>query len=123
MEFKKWDDYTDLEQAATLFSDYFKDVNGCRPRFDQSSWTVEDYDRQMEVLSEEMEVVITDQRIREMEAVNKFEKLLEDTCITCGCSRRQALKYLKDAEGDDWYDNDYFEYSNSLPYGYLKKVA
>ena len=122
-EFKKWEDYSDLEQAATLYSDYFKDVNGCRPRFDQSSWTVEDYDRAMDSLAEEMEEIMKFDVTRREEAIVAFEKLLEETCVTCGCSKREAVKYLKDAEGDDWHDEEHYEYDNHLPFGYIKKAV
>ena len=120
MDFKSWDDYTELEQAHQLYSDYYKDVNGFRPRNDVSDWTLEDFDRAMESLSKEMEVVMDEDNARKLAAIEDFEKLLKETAITCGCSIRQAWEYLKQAEGDDWYDAGMYEYNTGLPYGYLK---
>lgn len=117
---KSWDDYTPLEQAHQLYSDYYKDVNGFRPRRDVSDWTLEDFDRAMKSLSEEMEVVMEDDRNHKLESIEAFEKLLKETAVTCGCSIRKAWDFLKQAEGDDWYDAGYYEYSSGLPYGYLK---
>lgn len=120
---KSWEDYTPLEQAAQLYSDYYKDVNGFRPRRDTSHWTLEDFDRAMDDLSKEMEVVMESDRQMKLEAIEKFEATLKEICITCGCSKATAWKYLKDAEGDDWYDAGYYEYSVGLPYGYLKYLG
>jgi len=117
--FKKWEDYTELEQAAVLYSDFYKSVNGPRPRFDQSHWTLEDYDRAMDDLQVDSDREMANKRIAEQAAVNELEAAITLTMATCSCDRETAWRYLKDAEGDDWYDDGYFEYSYNLPRGYL----
>ena len=121
-EFKRWEDYTELEQAAVLYSDYHKDVYGCRPRH-CADWTLEQYDRAMESLREDAEREMEWQRERQAKAVAEFEAAIATTMATCNCDRDTAWRYLKDAEGDDWYDDGYFEYSNGLPYGYLREAG
>lgn len=122
--FKTWEEYTPLEQAAVLYSDYYKDVNGFRPRNDISGWTLEDFDREMERLSAEMEVQMAYDKERKNEAVNKFELLVRNTIDMGAGDRETALKWIRDAEDDDYmkYDDDHFEYRYGLPYGYLKGV-
>lgn len=117
--FKKWEDYTELEQLATIYSDVFKSVNGCRPRFDQSTWTVARYEEALERLQEESDEQMAWQREREEIAAKDLEAAIATTMETCKCDRETAWRYLKDAEGDDWYDDGHYEYNNDLPRGYL----
>lgn len=52
---KTWEELTELEQVALIFSDLHKDVHGVRPRLiDEiyANWTVEDYHRQIDCLME-----------------------------------------------------------------------
>ena len=117
--FKKWEDYTELEQLASIYSDQYKSVYGPRPRFDQSSWTVADYERSLESLQEQADEQMVWQREREAVAVKDFEAAIATTMETCKCDRETAWRYLKDAEGDSWYDNGYYEFNTDLPRGYL----
>jgi hypothetical protein len=42
----KWEDLSELEQLATTYSDFHKDMYGFRPRHG-AEWTVEDYKKAM----------------------------------------------------------------------------
>ena len=51
-EFKSWSELSPLEQAAGTFWDFYKEAYGVRPRhIDTSSWTLEDFDREFEMLA------------------------------------------------------------------------
>jgi hypothetical protein len=121
-EFKKWEDYTPLEQAATIFSDFYKDVNGIRPRF-TSDWTLEQYDAAMDDLEDDAERERIAKKSREQDSIIEFENGIDRIKEACNCDRETAWRFMKDAEGDvEYFETGYFEYSNSLPYGYLVSV-
>jgi len=120
-EMKSWEELTELEQAACIFSDMYKDVHGVRPRFDDSSWTIEEYNRQMASLNEQMEIQIAEEKEREQEAISKFENLVAKTIEVGASNRETALRWImseSEANGD-W---EYFCFLNNLPYGYFKKT-
>ena len=51
-ELKSWQEMSDLEQAHCMFWDMYKDAYGFRPRsVDTSTWTLEDFQSEFEVLS------------------------------------------------------------------------
>lgn len=118
--FKRWEDYTELEKAQTIYSDEYKAVHGVRPRF-TADWTLEQFDKAFDSLAEEAKLEAEWQREREAIAVKDFEAAIATTMETCNCDRETAWRYLKDAEGDDWYDDGYYEYNTGLPRGYLEK--
>lgn len=116
--FRSWDELSPLEQAQSEYSDYYKSVHGFRPRF-TADWTLEDFDRAFEALAEDAKREAEWQKERMERGVKEFEAALATTMEVCGCDRDTAWRYMKDAEGDDWYDDGYFEYNNDLPRGYL----
>ena len=121
---KTWEELTELEQIACLFSDLHKDVRGFRPRFvDEiyANWTVEDYKREMEYLEKALEIVVAEEKIREQEAIAKFEQRIENL-VHGDVTRERVISWLMDAEGVQG-DFDYFCFLNGLPYGYFKEVA
>jgi hypothetical protein len=121
-EFKKWEDFTEKEQLLSMISDTHKDVYGVRWR-GFNNQTVDELKEILDSLYVAAEEEMNFQKERQEEAIKEFEKTLLNVCVTCACSRSTAIRYLKDAEGDDWYDDGHFEYSNNLPYGYLKSNA
>ena len=120
---KTWEELTELEQIACLFSDLHKDVHGFRPRANEiyADWTVEDYKREMEYLEKALEIVIAEEKVREQEAIVKFERRIENL-VHGDITRERVISWLMDAEGVQG-DFDYFCFLNGLPYGYFKEVA
>jgi len=119
-EFKSWEDLTPLEQAQSEYSDYFKSVHGFRPYSMVEGWTLEDYDSAFKVLEQDAIAENAWREQREKDAIEDFEDSLEKIQEICSCDRSTAWRYMKQAEGDDWYDSGYFEHGLGLPYGYLK---
>jgi hypothetical protein len=122
-EFKRWSELSPLEQAACTFSDFFKESYGFRPRhIDTSGWSLEDFDREFEVLArvcKENEVM---RAAEEAAAVVRFEARIVDL-IACGAKdRTTAIRWIAEAE-DCGSDMSYLCYCLGLPYQYLLEVA
>ncbi len=120
-EFRTWEEYTEKEQLEVIYSDVFKDVNGFRPRgFDM---TVEELKVALDALQEQVNILIKQNEVRRADAIVKIEDIIATVQKNCGCNRENALRYLKEAEGEDWYDWEHFCYDNHLPFEYFKEVA
>ena len=115
--------YERYNMESTIW-DLYKDVHGIRPRwmnFEAMS------DAELEAEYNSLLVELEEENKREAEeqerAVASFEAKLDSLVAMGAGSREKAIQWIIDAEGDDFYDNSYFEYEMGLPYGYLKKVA
>jgi len=107
-----------------IFSDLYKDANGFRPRqhefYDATPARKQViWDSLLDDLVREQE----NQQLRQEEAVNEFEALIVRTIESGAVDRVNALEWLRSAEEDAYQmlDDGYFEYTNGLPYGYLKE--
>lgn len=99
------------------YSDMFKDIHGCRPRW--MHFTPETIGRLMENLCYEYEQHVKAEKAREQQAIAEMEAAIQKAISLGAGSRRNALRWLMDAEGTkDW---EYFEYCNRVPYGYFKE--
>jgi hypothetical protein len=59
---KHWDELSELEQLACLFSDFYKDVHGSRPRFMDDTWTVADYQHEIDGLQKYSEILANEEK-------------------------------------------------------------
>ena len=116
---KSWNELTQLEQSECLYSDMYKDCYGVRPRFDQSSWTVEDYDREFAALAQELKMQEADDKVREAEAIARFEETVVNSIEFGAGSRETAIRWILNGE----QDVPYFEFCEGLPYGYIAKTV
>lgn len=116
---KSWNELTELEQCECTYSDFYKDVHGVRPRFDQSDWTVEDYRREFVALQQELERQEADDKIREAEAIARFEETVRNSIEFGAGSRETAIRWIMNGE----QDVPYFEFQQGLPYGYIAKTV
>jgi len=59
------------------------------------------------------------------ECIARFEKSVADAIAMGAGDRETAVRWLREAEQDDEASerDEYFEYGNNLPYGYLKEAA
>ena len=107
------------ESLYGYISDASKDAQGFRTRFDYTQFTPEELMKEAVYWEERVVEAIEEDKIREAECIEEFEKLIADTIDMGAGDRETAIRWLKD--GDDWFENDesYFEYTFGLPYGYL----
>lgn len=119
---KSWDELSEVEQLACMFSDFYKDVHGVRPRFDDESWTAADYQREIDSLQIQCKAQMAEEQERQQEAIAKFEKHVINTICMGAGDRETAIRWIMDAS-EAANDPEYFCFLNGLPYGYFKEVA
>ena len=117
-----WNEMSPLEQAQCTYWDMYKDAYGTRPRgIDTSEWTLEDFEKEFEVLATAIEHEELCRKIDEAEAILKFEDKVTNLMHT-GTNRARVIAWLMDSV-DAGGDPEYACYLFGLPYGYLKEVA
>ena len=122
-EFKSWSELSPLEQAACEFSDFYKEANGFRPRhIDTSSWSLEDFDIQFEVLARIYKENAAMRDAAEAVAVVRFEARIVDLIAIGAKNRTTAIRWISEAE-DCGSDMSYLCYCLGLPYQYLLEAA
>lgn len=122
-QFKTWEEMSVLEQYASQYWDMYKDAYGIRPRgIDTSTWTEQDFEREFQILDEEILRGEKARRADEAQAVVKFSKRIEQVIQAGAGDRETALRWIHEADGSNG-DNDFLCYINHLPYGYLDSKA
>lgn len=117
-----WEEMSPLEQAQCQYWDMYKDAYGVRPRgIDTSAWTLEDFEKEFEVLGVAIEREETERKEREAQAIVEFEDRVLNLIHT-GTNRERVIAWLMDAEGANG-DHEYFCFTQGLPYGYFRKTA
>lgn len=113
--------WTKLECLQSEFSDFYKEVHGFRPRWmTDEQWDSEEWlEAAIEDLVEESKQEA--EREAEWRATNvvRFEQRVQEMIEYGAKDRATALRWIIDGENDI----DYVEYTNGLPYGYLKEAA
>jgi patatin-like phospholipase/acyl hydrolase len=112
---------TEKEITISIWSDVFKDVNGFRPRFDTSSWTIEDYNNAINHLSEEYERQQKFEQEQREAAVVIFEECIQKAINLGAADKSTACRWLMDSN-DCGVDVDYFCYINNLPFDYVNNI-
>jgi hypothetical protein len=121
-QFKSWEDMTDLEQAQCTYWDMYKDAYGHRPRgVDTSAWTLADFDMEFASLGSVIQREHADRQVAEAAAIVKFEDRVASLMHT-GANRERVIAWLMDAEHANG-DDEYFCFTQGLPYGYFRKAA
>ena len=121
-QFKSWEDMTDLEQAQCTYWDMYKDAYGYRPRgVDTSTWTLADFEQEFASLGSVIEREHADCQTAESNAIIKFEARVTSLMHT-GADRERVIAWLMDAEHANG-DDEYFAFTQGLPYGYFRKAA
>lgn len=111
------------DDALDCYYDYYKSVHGIKPRWlSFDDMTREEIDAEFKALDAEAEIFAREEKLREQEAIERFEKHVTNTICMGAGDRETALRWIMDASEaqGDW---EYFCYLNFLPYGYFKKVA
>ena len=121
-QFKSWEDMTDLEQAQCTYWDMYKDAYGHRPRgVDTSTWTLADFELEFASLGSVIQREHADRQTAEARAIVKFESRVANL-MHPGTCRERVIAWLMDAEHANG-DDDYFCFTQGLPYGYFRKAA
>ena len=120
VEFKTWDEMSDLEQASATWWDMYKDAYGFRPRgVDTSDWTLDLFRKEMDYLQEIIERNHAQRLIEEDAASHDFEMRVADLLRSGAKDREMALRWIHEAEGSNG-DDEYLCFLVGLPYGYFK---
>lgn len=102
--------------------DAYKEVNGYRPRhMDMSSMSVEELQSRLERLYAEAQMREAEAKIRQHSAIIEFEQLISVFMSSGAGDRETALRWIEEAEGDDWNGWDHYEYFRELPDGYVRR--
>jgi hypothetical protein len=119
---KHWDELSELEQLACLFSDFYKDVHGVRPRFMDDTWTVADYQREIDGLRDYSEILEKEQKEFEERKIQEVEERIAKLIAIGAGDRATAIRWIRDAEDCNENDEDYLCFVLGIPYGYFKGV-
>ena len=121
--FKSWEEYAPLEQAAMTYWDMYKDAHNFRPRhIDTSTWTMEQFEAEFEVLAQVIQREGELREEREATAAHEFEMRVQDLMRSGAKSREMALRWIHEAEETNG-DDEYLCYTVGLPYGYFKETV
>ena len=121
-EFKSWEEMSRVEQMSCTFWDLYKDAHGVRPRhIDTSSWTEADFEAEFAELGQIIEREEIQRKESEARAILAFEDRVTNL-MHAGTCRERVIAWLMDAEGATG-DDEYFCFTQGLPYGYFRKAA
>lgn len=120
---KSWNEMSKKEQLAASHYDFYKSVFGVRPRWmNYDDMSEQDLEKAMEELAVQAEVQEKADAERERKAISGFEVRVMDSMNVLGAkSRKQAIEWIRQAEGCENQDDDYFCFVMGLPYGYVKE--
>lgn len=119
-------EYTRLDDLQSTFSDMWKSAYGSRPRWPSSEqWNdVVWLEQQCIELGPILTQIYESEQKAERIAIEKFELRLKDVIESGAKDRETAIRWMFEAENDDyvWDDPNYYCYNHGLPYGYFKGV-
>ena len=120
-DFKSWEELTDLEQAACEYSDFFKDAYGFRPtHINTTGWTMQDFDREFEILSKVCCENATQRVAEESVAAHDFEIRVQSLLQSGAKDRTMAIRWIDEAEESNG-DMSYLCFLLGLPYDYIPR--
>lgn len=117
---KSWEELTELEQLACMFSDFYKDVHGVRPRFDDESWTAADYQREINSLQSRVQIQMEEEKKLQESNIEEVENRITALIAIGAADRATAIRWIRDAEKCNESDDDYLCFVLGIPYGYFK---
>lgn len=112
--------YNTIEEFEQVYSDFFKEANGWRPRHDTSHWTLDDWRKEFDSLTRQCEENRKAEAEAEQRAVIEFEIAITKLIAMGAKDRATAIRWMM-GDNVEGYESDpgYFEYENGLPHGYL----
>lgn len=99
--FKTWDQYSELEKAAVIYSDAHKDAYGFRPRDGgvHNPKTLEEYDAAIEACARVIEREQDEERVRCLEAQKGFEEDVQQMIDLGATDRAAAVRWVFESYG------------------------
>ena len=119
---KSWEELSELEQAQEIYSDMHKDAYGFRPRFDYSTWTLDKFNSQFELMGQIIEADNKVEKENQEKSAHDFEMRVLSLLQTGAKDRAMAIRWIHEAEGSNG-DNEYLCFLLGLPYSYFKKTG
>jgi hypothetical protein len=120
VEFKSWEELSDLEQGQATFWDMYKDAFNFRPRhIDTSTWTMADFEREFAELGRTIEANHAAEQIAQAAAVEAFERRVAEMLTLGAKDIEMAMRWIHEAEGTQG-DEDFLAWSLGLPYQYFR---
>ena len=119
---KSWEELSELEQAQEIYSDMHKDAYGFRPRFDYSTWTLDKFNSQFELMGQIIEADNKVEKENQEKSAHDFEMRVLSLLQTGAKDRTMAVRWIHEAEGSNG-DNEYLCFLLGLPYSYFKKTG
>lgn len=112
---------TELQELEGIYCEMHKDVYGVKARWYKAE-TVEQARADVESLGKELEAQMAQDKKFQQEAMLAFEIRVQD-CISMGAkSRKDALRWIHEAEGTGG-DDEYLCYNLGLPYSFVREIA
>ena len=111
---------SELDQARSDYSDFYKEAFGFRPRWDYSAMTLADFDREFEFLAQECKRNAELRAEAEAAAAVRLEHRILSLLESGAKSRAMALRWLDEAEGTNG-DVDFLCFLLGVDYGYIKQ--
>ena len=123
VEFKSWEELSELEQAQATYWDMHKDAYGVRPRcINTTTWTLEDFEAEFKVLNEVIEREDKTRKEAEAQATVVFEQRIYTLIYAGAKDRATAIRWIHEAEETNG-DDEYLAWTLGLPYGYFRKAV
>ena len=107
-----------------LYSDFFKDTYGFRPRNDNFYHpdTTDDQRQDMwDSLLESHRIEMDHEKAREQKSIVEFDKLIQKTISLGAGDRETAIRWISQSVGDD--DPGYICYSLGIPYSFENEIT
>ena len=111
---------------ASIYSDLYKEVYGCRP-YNPTFESVEAFDADFEYLSLKLDKQIVYEQDLQLKAFAKFAERVNQTMqLVAGSTRERAIEIIAEAEGIsakefDFYGLEILENELNLKYGSIAK--
>lgn len=111
---------------ASIYSDLYKEVYGCRP-YNPTFESIDAFDADFEYLSLKLDKQIVYEQDRQEKAFAKFAERVEQTMkLIEGATRERAIEIIAEAEGIserefDFYGLEILENELNLKYGSIAK--
>jgi hypothetical protein len=113
-------------KVASIYSDLYKEVYGCRP-YNPTFESVEAFDADFEYLSLKLDKQIVYEQDLQLKAFAKFAERVNQTMrLVTGSTRERAIEIIAEAEGIsakefDFYGLEILENELNLKYGSIAK--
>ena len=113
---RKWEELSDLEQAATIYSDFYKDANGIRPGgYYGHPKTVEEYNKEIDRLGKVIKEQVKEETKKEEEAWKEWQEFINSFMLEHNVSKSDAIKW--DMEAQEVSDDvEYYCYVSHLSF-------